>query len=593
MLNDRAWGRALVVVLGVCAAVGLGTVIVGWRLLPWTGRGASPGSDSERSGAEGPAWFVEAAAEAGLDFMHVRGPERFWFPEIMCGGACLFDYDNDGDLDLYVVQGGDLDPAGEKKPGNRLYRNRGDGAFEEVTSVAGVAGDDYGMGCVCGDYDADGDVDLYVTNVGPNVLYRNDGESDGPWFTNVTAEAGVGDPSWSASAAFLDYDGDGLPDLFVTNYVRWSIETDIPCYGRPGRRDYCQPATYNAPAPDRLYRNVGGGRFEDVTESAGIHRADGNGLGVACGDFNGDGRQDIYVANDGNPNQLWINDGRGGFADEALLAGCSVNIRGAAEAGMGVAAADPDADGDLDLFMTHLRHETNTFYRNDSSPSTGGADAGRAEGCVFNDITAATGMAAASIPFTGFGMGFADFDHDGRLDVFVANGRIGNWRPNWSEADPYGEPKQLFRGLGDCRFEEVFPRGGTAEPVIGASRGAAFGDIDNDGDVDVVAVESGGPVRLLRNEAARGNWIMFRVLDRLGGDALGAMVEIVANGQRQSRLVHPAYSYCSSNDPRAHFGLGAAVRVDEVRVRWPDGESQGFGPFGANAMYALQRKQPE
>lgn len=568
----RAPGRVGIrlIVFAVCvvAVVAIGI----WRAGT---AGRNVGNDpAHPTGSESVSdWFQEVAGEAGLAYTHVRCLERrYWFPEIMSGGAGLFDYDGDGDMDLYLVQGGELEREGTDRPGNRLFRNRGNGAFEDVTETAGVGDIGYGMGCACGDYDGDGDVDLYVSNVGANVLYRNNGDGT---FTDVSRRAGVGDPGWGTSCAFLDYDADGDLDLIVVNYVSWSSQRDIQCFDRSGRREYCLPAVYDAPTVDVLYRNQGDGTFVDATEDAGLAAAAGYGLGVCCGDFNSDGRIDIYVANDGTPNHLWINKGDGRFVESGLLAGCSVNARGQAEAGMGVASVDIENDGDLDLFMTHLAGESNTLYVN--------------EGGLFEDVTATTGLSVVSLKYTGFGMGFADFDHDGIVDLYIADGRVTRGEPRQDSSDPYGEPDLLLRGLVGMRFEEVSQPFGDELPSRGASRAAAFGDVDNDGDVDVVVVDSGGPVRLLRNVAgAGGQWIMFRVLDRRGLDAVGAVVEIESGGRIQYRVVQTAYSYCASNDPRVHFGLGADKRVDRVHVTWPGGRDENFGGFEAGSVIVLR-----
>jgi hypothetical protein len=541
--------------------------------LPGCGDGDSTASSTPET-VEGPEWFEEVAARAGLDFVHQRGPTtRYDFPEIIGGGAAWLDYDDDGWLDLYLVQSGDLRSETPDALDNRLYRNVGDGSFRDVTDSAGVGDTGYGMGCAVGDYDGDGHVDLYVTNYGPNVLYRNNGDGT---FTDVTAESGTGDSSWGTSAAFQDFDRDGDLDLFVANYVAWSPEIDLRCTSGTGDRDYCKPTNYNQPAPDVLYRNEGDGTFIDVTEAAGIIRAFGNGLGVACGDFDRDGWVDLYVANDGMPNQLWINQRDGTFVDRAMLAGCAVNLQGMAEAGMGVAAVDVEPDGDLDLFMTHLRDESNTFYVNQEG--------------IFEDTTAVLGLSAPSIRYTGFGIGFADFDHDGLTDIYVANGRVGTWDPAPSPDDPYAEPNLLFRGTEQGRFEAVRPAGGCAGCPMENSRAAAFADYDEDGDVDVVVVNNHGPVRLLRNDAGGArHWVGFRVLDQRGRDALGAAVRIDAGERAQWRQVQRAYSYCASNDPRVHFGLGELSAVDRVTVRWPDGREEAFGTVEVDARYELQR----
>lgn len=567
--------RPLLVAI-VVAIVAIATA-TGWYARSRRGVSVMPASDSSGEAVE-QAWLVDVAVASGVHFSHMRGPQvRYWFPEIMSGGAGMFDYDGDGDLDLYLVQGGDLDPANRIKPGNQLFRNRGDGTFEDVTQAAGVGDTGYGMGCACGDYDGDGDIDLYVTNVGPNVLYRNNGDGT---FTDVTAEAGVGEPGWGSSCAFVDFDGDEDLDLFVVNYVVWSIDGEIECFDENGQRDYCQPGNYGAPAPDTLYRNEGDGTFVDVSATAGLRTAFGNGLGVACGDFNLDGRVDLYVANDGMLNQLWLNVGDGRFVDGALLAGCAVNIQGMAEAGMGVAAVDIDHDGDLDLFMTHLRGESNTLYLNQDG--------------LFEDVTAGAGLSMPSIARTGFGMGFVDFDHDGELDLYIANGRVTHAASSWDPDDLYADPNQLSRGVGGGRFEEVRSESGPTASSGGTSRAAAFGDYDNDGDVDVLVVDSGARARLLRNDAgSRGHWVMFRVLNRRGTDAVGAQVRVQAGGRRQWRLVQTAYSYCASNDPRVHFGLGAATQVDEVAVRWPDGKEELFGARPAGRVHELREGRGE
>ena len=513
------------------------------------------------------AWFEERAEEDGLDFLHESGHRgRFLMPEIMSGGAALLDMDGDGDLDAYLVQGGSVEGPAEDGPPNRLYRNRGDGTFEDVTVGSGAADRGYGMGAATGDYDGDGDLDLYVTNVGPNVLLRNDG---GGHFTDVTDAARAGDPSWSASAAFLDYDVDGDLDLFVTNYVNWTVATELDCYNLSvGQLDYCSPGEYDAPTADTLYRNNGDGTFSDVSKEAGITDRPGTGLGVVAGDFTGDGLVDVFVANDGMMDRLWVNDGTGRFTDQAVLLGCAVDENGKPKAGMGVAACDFDEDGDLDLLVGNLRAETDSLYVN--------TDSG------FVDATAGAGLAIVSRLFTRFGMAWMDFDNDGRLDLYQANGRV--------TIVDIAEPNLLFRGMPDGRFEEVEPRGGTAETLVDASRAAAFGDIDNDGGIDVLVVNRDGATYLLRNRAgSRGHWIMFRVLEARGSDAIGATITMTAGDRAIVRGVRTAYSYLAANDPRVHVGLGDAAGVTDLVVRWPDGTRERFGDLPANAVHTLRR----
>lgn len=537
--------------------------------------GAGPSAARNDGGAQPLAspWFREVAAERGLDFRHVRSHElRYWIPETVTGGGGWLDYDGDGHLDVYLVQGGDPQPGLRQSETDRLYRGRGDGTFEDVTEAAGIVGDGYGFGLATGDYDSDGDTDIYVCNLERNFLFRNEGDGT---FTEVAEEAGVAETRFSSAAAFSDYDGDGDLDLLVVNYLDWAPEREIPCKTSYGERDYCNPINYDAPTRDTLYRNEGDGHFVDVTVQAGLGEAVGTGLGCVCADLDGDGDSDFYVTNDGMPNRLWLNDGHGRFVDEGLLAGCAVNESGASEAGMGVQAVDVEEDGDWDLFMTHVREQTNTFYIN--------------RGGVFADRTSASGLARASVRFTGFGMGFFDGDLDGILDLFVANGRVGKWRPAFSEDDPFAEPNQLFRGLGARRFRELegWLAGGE---LLGTSRAAAFGDFDDDGDIDILYVDAHAPVRLLENVAPRaGHWVGFSVQDAHGSAALGADLLVEAGGRRFHRLCHTAYSYAAANDPRVHVGLGAADEVARVRVVWPDGTREEFGPFAAGRYHLLRR----
>jgi enediyne biosynthesis protein E4 len=527
-------------------------------------------------------WFEEVAAKSGLDFRHTSGhATRYYMPEINAGGVGLLDFDGDGLLDVFCVNGGALDPSVRNRPGHKLYRNLGHWKFEDVTQRAGVGGNGgYGMGCACADYDGDGRVDIYVSQVGRNILYHNNGDGT---FTDVTEQAGVSVSSWSTSCAFFDYDGDGRLDLIVANYLKWSRETELNCYSRGGLPDYCSPLNYKAPAMDALFHNLGQGRFEDVTAAAGLDKAYGNGLGVVCADFNRDGRLDIYVANDAMPNQLWINQGNGKFADEAMLRGCAVNTFGMPRAGMGVVAVDLQERGWLDLFITHLVSEGNGWFVNRDG--------------YFIDTVKPKGPGALSWAFTGFGVGFADFDNDGNLDLYVANGRVRYGARDLDPHDPYAEPNTLLRGLGGGAFEEVVPTGGVTPSLIATSRGAAFGDLDNNGGIDIVVINKDGPAHLLRNLVGkRGNWVMFRVLNQNGSDALNATVKIEASGRSQSRQVLPNEGYCSSNDPRVHFGLGDKRSVESVLIRWPAGESETFGPFEAGRIYELRQgagKKPQ
>ncbi len=528
------------------------------------------------------AWFVDRAAEAGLDFVHDSGARgAFHFPEIAGSGCGLFDYDGDGDLDVYALQAHPLPgPDGGR---NSLYRNdlTGDGRpqFVDVTEEAGVGDGGYGMGMAVGDYDNDGDLDLYVTNFGPNRLYRNEGDGR---FTEVTAIP-VED-RWSTSAAFVDCDGDGWLDLFVVNYVNYSVRENKVCHGPAGRRDYCGPESFD-PVPDRLFRNRGDGTFEDVSIAAGIDRAFGSGLGVVSADFNGDGAPDLYVANDGNANQLWINRGDGSFEDTALLAGAAYNADGRAEAGMGVTAGDFDGDGDEDVFLSHLDGEHNTLLVNDGR---GG----------FDDRTEDFDLAAVSWPYTGFGTGWADLDGDGFLDLFVANGAVKIVGHLATAADPYGNPNLLLRNLGppEYGFADVSREGGSVLGLVETSRGAAFGDVDNDGDTDILVSTRDGPLRLLLNEASPGrSWLGLDLTGHPSNrSAIGAVVRLVRDGRPgTARRVHADGSYCSANGLRVVFGLGDDRRPQTVIVEWPSGRRERFEDLDPGTPISLREGSGE
>ncbi|MHC5004908.1 MAG: CRTAC1 family protein, partial [Planctomycetota bacterium] len=404
------------------------------------------------------------------------------------------------------------------------------------------------------------------------VLLANDGRGR---FTDVTTRAGVGHGGFGSCAAFLDYDRDGDLDLFVGNYLRWTPAAELDCRNEAGEPEYCAPAAYAAPAVDVLYRNEGDGTFTDATAAAGLAVVAGTALGVVCGDFSGDGLVDIFVANDGMPDVLWVNAGDGRFDERAMLAGCAIDQDGRAKAGMGVCAADVDDDGDEDLLVVNLVNESDSFFRN--------------EGGSFADDTALVGLAAATRRFTRFGLGLADFDQDGRLDIFEATGRVARGEPHYG-ADPYAEPNLLLRGGPDGRFHEVEPRGGTEPPLAATARAAALGDVDGDGAIDVLVVNRDGPAHLLLNRApARGGWIMFRVIDETGRDSIGARLAADVGDRRVHRTVRTASGYLAAHDPRVHLGTGSHEAVRRVTVRWPDGAEEHFGDHAAGAVVELRR----
>ncbi len=535
--------------------------------------GGHAGSDEVTAPrASSDVWFEEVSRRSGISFEWKSGHERrHYFPEIMGGGAALFDMDEDGDLDAYLVQAGGILQPPEERPTNQLFENRGRGEFEDVSAGSGAGDRGYGMGVAAGDVDDDGRTDLYVTNVGPNALLRNVAPGE---FADETASRGGGEDAWSTSAGFLDYDRDGDLDLYVANYVVWSAENELTCYSKPHPEDYCSPKSYNAPAPDTLYRNDGG-HLTDVSAEMGLRTAFGNGLGVVFADFDADGFEDVFVANDGVKNQLWMNDEGKRLRDEAISRGCAVDQDGREKAGMGTCAADLDQDGDEDLFVVNLTGETDTLFRND--------------GGRFSDRTPLSGLSAVSRPFTRFGTGFVDFDHDGLLDLYQANGRVTH-DPEGDGARPFDQPSLLFRGMGPARFEEVLPRGGTEKALSATSRAAVFGDVDGDGGIDILVVNRDGPLHLLHNEVAgRGNWISFRVRERSGRDALGAVVRLRVGDDALLRRVRSAYSYCAANDPKVHVGLGQETSVRDVVVTWVGGETEAFGDFAAGRAVELVR----
>lgn len=507
----------------------------------------------------------------------------------MGSGVALFDYDNDGDLDIYLVQGTSLEEEGKKllfppapgwKPGNRLFRNllteTGKLGFVDVTEQAGVGHVGYGMGVAVGDYDNDGYQDLYVTNFGHNVLYRNNGDGT---FTDVTEQAGVDDVRWSTGAAWVDYDGDGYLDLFVANYVDFTVKDNRRCYSPTGELDYCTPRVYR-PLPDRLFHNLGNGKFKDVTLESGVGSAFGPGLGVACADFNGDGLVDIYVANDSTANLLWLNQGDGTFKEAALVSGCAYNAEGVPQAGMGVATARFQAGAGEDILVTNLTQEGCNLFVNDGKGN-------------FYDAASEYGLLQATFPFTGFGTQWFDYDNDGLLDLFIANGAVTRMESLRGDPYPFRQTNLLFHN--DAEGQKLRDVTGVAGPVFAlaeVSRGAAFGDIDNDGDVDIVVTNNNGPVRLLLNDTNRrlqNHWVEFRLEQpEKNRFAIGAQVILEQAGRKpQYRRVHTDGSYLSASDVRVHFGLGKNPEVESVLVKWPDGRREVWRRVQTDRMVSL------
>jgi hypothetical protein len=485
--------------------------------------------------------------------------------------VALFDMEGDGDLDVLLVQSRAFGPPDGRPagPDSRVFRNdlqiAADGTrtvrFTDVTAASGIALSVYGMGVAAGDYDNDGSVDLLVTSLDGNRLLHNDGRGV---FTDVSVRSGLRDAGWTVSAAFVDFDRDGWLDLFVGHYLNWDLTLNTPCYGASGRRVYCAPQVYRA-QQSRLYRNNRDGTFADVTVAAGLATQFGPALGVSTADFDGDGWVDIYVANDREENQLWINRRDGTFVNRGLLSGTALGPFGEAKSGMGVDAGDIDDDGDEDIVVTNLAGEGHSLYVNDGS-------------ATFVDSSAVSGVGHRSLPFTGFGAGWLDVDNDGWLDLLTVNGSVQI--PDAAGTDgatvSLGQAKQLFRNLGTGRFEDVTQAGGPALLQRDASRGAAFGDVDNDGDTDVVVANNGGAAQLLLNTIGqRQHWIGLRLLNARGADVLGARVAITqGTGRARWRRARADGSYASANDPRVLAGLGNGAGAVHVRVVWPGGKAE-------------------
>ncbi len=520
---------------------------------------------------DAPSWFTDITAESGITFTHFAGETgQYFYPEIMGSGCALFDYDNDGDLDAYFINGcphhdGLLAP--DAAVTNQLFRREPDGTYTNVTANSGLNDTGFGMGVAVGDTDNDGDLDVYVTNVGLNIFYRNNGDGT---FTDDTTAAGFDDSAvqqWSASAAFFDFDRDGDLDLYVTNYLNYDAKKS--CRDKAGAPDYCGPLAFEG-ASDRLYRNDGDGTFTDITDESGIGVARGRGLGVVCADFNDDGRPDVFVANDGEANLLWIKRDDGTFADHAVSMGVAFNMMGRSEASMGIALGDVDNDHRLDLLCTHLHSESNTLYLGQGSAG-------------FEDATGASGLGAASMDTTGFGAGFLDADHDGDLDLFLVNGRVKRGTPRIADHlsrfwQAYAEPDLFFINEGDAHFHNATSQAAEMcdKPFVG--RGLAIGDIDRDGDIDILVSNDAGPAKLFRNDTPRkGRWLVVEPIVAPGRTpAIGAVVTVTFGKQSLRRDIRSASSYLSANDPAAHFGLGDHGKVDTIRIVWPDGATESF-----------------
>ena len=525
--------------------------------------------------------FENVAKAIGITFTHVNGASADkYLVETMGSGAAFLDYDNDGWIDLFVVDGGSIaPPKPEAKAGakHRLFHNDGKGNFADVTATSGIVHREYGMGACAGDVDSDGRTDLYVTNYGPNALYRNAGNGA---FTDITRTARVGLDGWSTSCAFLDIDRDGDLDLFITNYLD-APPSKNPFCGDPQRRIrvYCHPLNYTGLA-SVLYRNDGKGVFTDVSAEAGISKYVGNGLGVAVGDYDDDGLPDVFVANDAVPNFLFHNEDKGRFSEVALAAGVSVGRDGKPRAGMGTEFADYNGDGRLDLVVTNHEFETHSLFRNDGKGS-------------FSDASVEAGIASPTLPFVGFGVAFFDADNNGTLDLSIVNGHVIDNTAVFRPGSSHAQRRLLFQSTDGRRFAEVSRQAGPGFAAQTVGRTLITGDFDNDGDVDLVITNNGGPLDVLRNNTSRdGHALEVRVVGvKSNRNGIGARVTITAQGRTQMREVKSGSSYLGQNDLRVHFGLGDARRVERIDVRWPDGQVETIRDVPADQILTVTERR--
>ena len=523
--------------------------------------------------------FVDVTHEAGIHWTHVDGRSGKKFPmEILGSGAVFFDYDADGDPDLYLVNGAPLPGYKTSEiPTNSLYQNNGDGSFTDVTQFAGVGDKGYGHAGAVGDYNNDGHLDLYITNYGKNCLYRNNGDGT---FTDVTEEAGVSEPRWSTGCSFADYDQDGYLDLYVVNYIVFSLDQENPWCGlkEKGIRAYCKPDNFIAQS-DTLYRNNGDGTFTDVTKSTGIFNPNGKGLGVTWGDYNNDGHIDIYVANDSTENLFYQNLGNGKFTEIGFMIGVALSENGVVENGMGTAFGDWDNDGWIDLTVTNYTDQTNTFYHNDRDG-------------FFTDSTSTTKTAKVTYQYVGWATAFVDIDNDGYSDVFVANGHLHDNLKELGQEGTYAQRNFLFKNMQNGTFNEVSQALGPGMQLEDVSRGATFADYDLDGDIDILVTNSNTPPRLLRNDGGnRNNYLQLRLKAmNTSSDAIGARVTVTTGDLIQTREVKSGDGYFSQKELKLHIGIGKHQKVDKIQVRWVNGKEQTVENITANQVLIITER---